>query len=103
MGIFCPFQATYIFLIKILLKIIDPKWFLMGRNSVMLTCFFQEEQMLRLWSVCILYCALKLSPESSEARPCKLSHILDSAKVRCVIRIHTSISSNIHVVDVILT
>lgn len=40
-----------------------------------------EEQMLRLSSVCILYCALKLSPESSGNRTCKLSHILDSAKV----------------------
>eukprot|EP00250_Pteridium_aquilinum_P015746 c22740_g1_i1 orf=465-3686(-) len=40
-----------------------------------------EEQMLQLWSVCILYCALKLSSDSSGANPCKLSHILDSAKV----------------------
>ncbi|MCO5592648.1 hypothetical protein L7F22_046651 [Adiantum nelumboides] len=40
-----------------------------------------EEQMVRLWSACILYCALKLLPEGPESRTCKLSHILDSVKV----------------------
>lgn len=40
-----------------------------------------EEQMLRLWSACILYCALKVPLECGEARQCKLSHILDGSKV----------------------
>lgn len=40
-----------------------------------------EEQMLRLWSACILYCALKLSLEFCEAPISKLSHILDNVNV----------------------
>ncbi|KAH7293871.1 hypothetical protein KP509_28G046300 [Ceratopteris richardii] len=40
-----------------------------------------EDQVLRLWTVCILYCAVKISVNGSEASMCKLSHILDGAKV----------------------
>ena len=60
------------------------KFKLTGQN--LLQFGIQEDQMVRMWSACTLYCALTLSSGSHEMSTCKLSHILHNHHLRYIVQ-----------------